>query len=121
MRNSTDELAAASLVGRGGYLAAAISRAYYAAFYAAEAALLELGETRSKHSGVISAFGKLVVKQGGFDPDVGGLLRSLFALRAKADHDWERPEDPAEAETAIAEAERFVVAVGEWIARRRPT
>ena len=57
------ELLAARHLEEAGFSAQATSRAYYAAFYAAEAALLSLGETRSKHSGVISAFGLLVVKK----------------------------------------------------------
>lgn len=36
----------------------AASRAYYAMFYVAEALLLALGKSYSKHSAVISAFGR---------------------------------------------------------------
>ena len=50
------EIAAARHLAEGGFAAQAISRAYYAAFYAAEQALSSLGELRSKHSGVIAAF-----------------------------------------------------------------
>lgn len=46
------ELAAAQLLAENGFAAQAVSLAYYAAFYSAEAALLSLGETRAKHSGV---------------------------------------------------------------------
>jgi len=44
------DLEAARILHRAGFSAQAISRAYYAAFYAAEAALLARGETRSKHA-----------------------------------------------------------------------
>jgi len=40
----------------------AMSRAYYAMFYAATAALLSRGITRTKHTGVIAAFGQHLVK-----------------------------------------------------------
>lgn len=95
----------------------AASRAYYGAFYAAEAALLKLGETRSKHSGVLSAFGLMVIKEGGFDPELGGELRRLFELRSVADYLWlDEPEagdyDP------IAAAERFVDGVEQWLQAR---
>jgi uncharacterized protein (UPF0332 family) len=53
---------------------------------AAEAALLTLGETRSKHSGVVAAFGRVVVKEGGFDPALGAELRRLLELRNAADY-----------------------------------
>ena len=42
----------------------AVSRAYYAMFYAAEALLLSKSMTFSSHSGVISAFGKEFAKSG---------------------------------------------------------
>jgi uncharacterized protein (UPF0332 family) len=46
-----EELAAARLLADKGFEAQAVSHAYFAAFFAAETALLALGETRSKHSG----------------------------------------------------------------------
>ena len=42
----------------------AVSRAYYAMFYVAEALLLAKGMTFSSHSAVISAFGKEFAKPG---------------------------------------------------------
>jgi uncharacterized protein (UPF0332 family) len=95
----------------------ATSRAYYAAFYAAQAALLTHGETRSKHSGVISAFGRLVIRDGGLDPTHGRTLRQLFEGRNAADYDWlDEREDPVD--DPAAKAERFVDAVEAWIAER---
>jgi uncharacterized protein (UPF0332 family) len=105
------------LLYRGGFGDQANSRAYYAAFDAASAALLTLGETRSKHSGVISAFGRLVIKDGGFDPSAGTALRRLFDRRNLADYDWlEGPDARDDDPTAIAEP--FVDAVTAWIAER---
>lgn len=117
LARSEQELEAARLLAQGGFHAQAISRAYFAAFYAAEAALLELGETRSKHSGVISAFGRHVIKEGGFDESTGRLLRSLFESRNEADYDFAvAPAD--EADVAIRDAERFVAAIAVWISER---
>lgn len=95
----------------------AVSRAYFAAFYAAERALALKGESRSKHAGVIAAFGKLVVREGGLSEEVGRLLRSLFERRGEADYTG---ADPPEEEyfAAIGDAERFVEALEEWIADR---
>jgi uncharacterized protein (UPF0332 family) len=92
----------------------ATSRAYYGAFYAAEAALLWLGETRSKHSGVLSAFGFLVVKEGGFDPVLASELRRLFELRSIADYFWLDESEPEDYDP-IAAAERFVDGVERWL------
>lgn len=59
---SRDEIAAAQLLAANGFGAQAVSRSYYAAFYAAEEASLAIGETRSRHSGVVGAFIQLVVR-----------------------------------------------------------
>lgn len=113
------EIDVARHLAAGGFPAQAISRSYYAAFYAAEAALLALGETRSKHSGVIAAFETLVVREGGVAPACGRALRSLFRQRNEADYGpVELPVD--EAGAALADAERFVDAVAAWLARRSP-
>jgi len=113
-----EELAAARLLAGKGFEAQAVSRGYFAAFFAAEAALLALGETRSKHSGVVSAFVHLLVRGGQLDEEIGRLLRSLFERRNEADHS---PVDvPAEeADAAIRDAERVVSAVEAWLAQRR--
>lgn len=111
------ELAAARLLEQGGFPAQAVSRSYYAAFYAAEAALLALGETRSKHSEVVSAFVRLVVNNGGLDPSSGRLLRSLFDRRGQAD-DSPEPVPDREAGAAIADAEVVVAAIEAWLTTR---
>lgn len=99
----------------GGFHSQAVSRAYYAAFYAAAEALLVLGETRSKHSGVVAAFARLVVKPGGIDEDVGRALRSLFDQRNVADDGDERISSE-QAKTALQTASDVVAAVERWFA-----
>lgn len=113
------ELEAARYLAKGGFHPQAVSRAYYAAFYAAEDALLALGETRSKHSGVLAAVEKLVVREGGADPDVGRLLRSLFRRRNEADY-GATPASQAEADEATSDAERVIDVVESWLESRRP-
>jgi uncharacterized protein (UPF0332 family) len=51
-------LAAAQRLAADGYLDFAVSRAYYAMFYTAQAFLLSRGLRFSKHSAVIAAFGQ---------------------------------------------------------------
>ena len=113
-----EELAAARLLAGKGFEAQAVSRAYFAAFFAAEAALMALGETRSKHAGVVSAFVHLLIRGGQLDEEIGRLLRSLFERRNEADCS---PVDvPAEeADAAIRDAERVVSAVKTWLAKPR--
>jgi uncharacterized protein (UPF0332 family) len=116
LARSGTELDAAKLLAEAGFAAQAVSRAYYAAFYAAEAALLELGETRSKHSGVIAAFMQHVVAEGA-DPVAAKLLRSLFDRRGQADYSA-APVPAAQAGRAIADAATVVNAVRQWLADR---
>lgn len=108
------ELAAAELLAGNGFGPQAVSRAYFAAFYAAEAAIGRLGETRSKHSGVVAAFSRLLIHDRGLDEEAGRQLRSLFERRSQADHDL--GEVPAEeAIRAVADARIVVDAVEMWL------
>lgn len=112
------ELTAAQLLVDHGLCEPAVSRAYYAAFYAAESALLLLGESRSKHSGVLSAFGQLVVLRHGLDPAFGRLLRRLYTLRSEADYSFDAvPEETARG--AVADSTRVVDAVERWSAEQQ--
>lgn len=55
-----------------GHYDVATSRAYYAMFYAASALLASTGISRSKHSGVHSAFARYFVKPGLIEPNIAG-------------------------------------------------
>lgn len=117
MRRAYRGLAAARHLAEGGFFEAAVSRAYFAAFHAAETAIESLGETRTKHSGVISAFHSLIVRSGAVDKSLGSLLRSLFEDRNEADYGVPST-DAVMAEDAIARAERVVEDVADWLGRQ---
>jgi uncharacterized protein (UPF0332 family) len=117
LERARQELAAAELLADHGFHAAAVSRAYYAAFYTAEAALLELGETRSKHSGVVAAVGQLLVRERGLDEHTGRLLRSLFGRRSQADYEI-APIPAEEARAAVADARRVVDTIDTWLGQQ---
>lgn len=116
-RAQQDIAAARSLIAQE-FHAVAISRSYYAAFYAAEGALLALGKSRSKHSGVISGFGEFVVRGEGFDKELGAVLRRLFDLRIDVDYSLLPPTEE-DAMKSVDDAQRFVNAVTAWINERR--
>ena len=116
----TDELAAARLLVAESFGPQAVSRAYYAAFYAAEEALLELGHSFSPHAGVVSGFGRYVVVESGLDRSCGRMLHLLFERRTAADYgELEVSRDDATA--AVDDAERLVHAVDDWLTRRAAT
>jgi len=116
LNRAHQELAVVQALNDLGFTDQAVSRAYYAVFYAADAALVSLGESRSKHSALVSAFNQLVIKRGGFDVDVGRTLRTLFDLRASADYDLDEPLS-ADVADVLDRASRFVDAVTEWLGR----
>jgi uncharacterized protein (UPF0332 family) len=94
----------------------ATSRAYYAMFDAAQAALLSRGITRSRHTGVHSAFGHYFVNQGLIAADLHKALVDAYNKRIIADH---APQSVSEvdAREIFRNAEAFLQAVEELIAR----
>lgn len=109
-----EELHAAHVLLEAGFPSQALSRAYLAAFHAASAALATVGEKPLTRTGVISAFGRRVVREGGLDHEVGRGLRRLFDDRDYVD--YRLGEAPAEeARSALADAERLLDATAQWI------
>ncbi|HEY76024.1 MAG TPA: HEPN domain-containing protein [Thermoflexia bacterium] len=89
----------------------AASRAYYAAFYAATALLLEDGLEFRKHSGVIAAIHREYVRTGRLDKKYGKDLNWLFELRNIGDYGVIDHVSQKEAEKAIEVASGFLLAV----------
>lgn len=115
MARARSELAAAELLARQGFPDASVARSFHAAFFAAETALLVLGETRAQHSDVVSAFVRRVVRERSLDPRAGQLLRSLFNRFWLADRTY-TDTPPQEAVQALTDAAAVVDAVREWLA-----
>jgi uncharacterized protein (UPF0332 family) len=117
LRRATQEITVTTVLVAGGYASQAISRAYMAGFHAASAALLSLGELPATRSGVVSAFGRRLVADHGFDHEIGRILRRLFDLHA--DVDYGLVDAPIHTATvALADAERFVEAVRRWVGEK---
>jgi uncharacterized protein (UPF0332 family) len=66
---------------------AAVNRAYYAIFYAANALLATRGLERSKHSGVIAAFRQHFVKTGLVEPVFSEFYGKAMENRRAADYE----------------------------------
>jgi uncharacterized protein (UPF0332 family) len=111
-----EELRAAKVLLDAGLPAQAVSRAYFAAFHAAGAALLVVGEQPASPPAVVSAFARRASTDS-FDPMAGRTLRKLFEDHADVDYALANAP-PEEAERAIADAERFVDATRRWIDER---
>jgi uncharacterized protein (UPF0332 family) len=68
------------------YFDIAAARAYYAAFYAASALLLNQDIDTNKHSGVIALVHQHFVKTGKLDKEQGKSLNWLFEIRGVGDY-----------------------------------
>lgn len=101
--------AAKDLIARGFFHFGA-SRAYYAMFYCAQALLLSTGKSFSRHSAVISAFGREFAKTRLLDPKFHLYIRKALDVRQIADYDATRTTSRHTAEQTIARAEEFLQA-----------
>jgi uncharacterized protein (UPF0332 family) len=92
--------------------ASASSRAYYALFHAARAALEAHGiETNGRrHGTIIRRFSLTCVKAGLLDPVHGRNLNKALEIRREGDYDLETPDQESVA-TAVRNASAFVEAI----------
>lgn len=94
---------------RGGRLDTATSRAYYAAFYAATAALIASGEQAPRtHKGLHDVFARRFVLTGQAPAQAGRTLKALAAARERATYDALTPFDVGAAHDFVSDAEAFV-------------
>jgi len=107
-------LAAKDLAERG-FPEFAVSRAYYAMFYCAEALLLSRGLTFSKHSGIISAFGKEFIKTKELPKELHAHILDAFKDRQKADYEAGIEFSEKEVKDIIANAKSFLDQAKEFL------
>lgn len=93
---------------------AAVNRAYYAMFYAANALLATKGLERSKHSGVIAAFRQHFVKTGIISLSASRYFGEALDERHGADYELE-PIDFDTATRNLNHAEEFVTLVEQYL------
>ena len=110
LTRAQERLRAAQFALTGGFAAVAVSAAYYAALYAARAALSEDDRNARTHRGTWHLFRELYVAPGRFDARLLSEVTRFQELREAGDYDA-REISSEEAERAIAAAEAFVAAV----------
>ncbi|HLA64927.1 MAG TPA: HEPN domain-containing protein [Rhodothermales bacterium] len=98
---------------------AAANRAYYAAYYAATAALLGVGERPKSHAGTHRRFHHLFVTVGLLDAATGGLLVHAYSVRQRADYDLLAVTDARATADLLDDVERFIAAVREAVEAAR--
>ncbi len=110
-----ESIRAARLLATEGMHDFAVSRAYYAMFYLAEALLLGEGLSFSKHSAVIAAFGRHFVKSGRLTAELHDFIRQAQDQRNRADYGTGDPLCEEDSANQIRRAERFRAAAVELL------
>ena len=103
-----DSIAAAKLLLEGEYPGYAASRAYFAMFYIAEAFLEGIGLSYSKHSAVISAFGREVARSGTVPAEFHRYLMEAQELRHSGDYGARSAVNYDQAKEQITRAGQFL-------------
>lgn len=86
----------------------AVSRSYYAMYYAARAALRSRSIEVKSHTGLINAFGHAFVKTGVIPGEIGRSIRELFEARQFGEYADEFVFTQLDAERYLAQAHAFV-------------
>lgn len=108
LEGAQDALRTAQFNLENDFYGVAISRAYYAFFYAATGLLLTLDLTRSKHSGVMAAFRQHFVKSGLFPVEDSRAYGEAFEARNTTDYEMLGKADETQARTIVENANRFI-------------
>jgi len=112
---------------QGGFLDGAVSRAFYAVFHAASAALFAVNVVRGKHSGVEAAISQFLVKPGLVEEEYKDIYTRLMKGRIVTDYGGERDERGVpefkklsndEMEQMLADAERFITRMEQFLRER---
>lgn len=106
-------LESAGLLLDHGDVPSAVSRAYYAMFFAAEAALMSKKLAFSSHKGVIAAFGEQYIKTGIFPMSMGRELARAHDKRLHGDYDADPGISREDAAQMLRAASTFVARIQE--------
>jgi uncharacterized protein (UPF0332 family) len=112
-------LDAADLLLKEGFVDFAASRAYYAMFYSLEGLLLDQNLSFSKHSAIISAFGRDFVKSGIFDSKFHKYVLEAFDLRNAGDYGAMHAVPQEKAIQLMSNARELVIFIQKYILKKR--
>ena len=101
------------------FYAAAINRAYYAIFYAANAVLATRKLARSKHSGVLAAFRQHFIKTKLLSSELSEIYGQVLDDRQEGDYEIITATSQEDAVIDLSQARHFVEEVKAWLRRER--
>jgi uncharacterized protein (UPF0332 family) len=102
-------LSSARMLRETGDFESAVSRGYYAMFYAAEAALLVRDVAANSHKGVIAEFNSLYVRGGSVSMELGRALSRAFEKRQLGEPLAEVPLGALRALSILAARQRLAL------------
>lgn len=114
-KRALQALGAARSCWRGGYHADALSRAYYATFHGAKAALHMRGVSAERHTAVRRLFGTHLVETQLIEGEWATLLAESSDARVAADYDVEAEVSEDGARQACERGQAFLVRIREFI------
>ncbi len=115
MEKATRRLRVAEKLLHNGDYEDTISRAYYAIYHAAKAALATIDVFPKTHEGLVSEFGKRFVLTGIFPKELGKILADTKAARETYEYSITAIIEKPEAETIFVNAQTFVTAIGKFL------
>lgn len=111
LRKALQRLKVAGSLHQQGEYEDAVSRAYYAIYHAAQAALLVEGLRAQSHRGLANLFGLHLVETGKLPKKLAKYLRSVRDDREEGDYEVYSVIDQETSQTAVREAGEFVRAI----------
>ncbi len=112
LKRAADSLSASQVLISEKLFDDAISRAYYAMFYAAKALLIrDEVSVGAKHTAVVAAFGREYAKTGKIDPRYHQMFIEDFEWRQKADYDVFWHADLETAQARLEDARDFIALI----------
>jgi uncharacterized protein (UPF0332 family) len=121
LKKAKESLRAARLLAEQRLNDFAVSRAYYAMFYVAEAFLLGEGSAFSRHAAVISEFGRLFAKTRRVPEEFHRFLIEAQDSRNVGDYDTGPGFSNDHAAEQISRAEEFLKLAERMIGQAKPT
>lgn len=114
MENAYESLSAARSNLDNDFYSAAINRAYYAIFYAANAMLATKKLNRSKHSGVLAAFRQHFVRTKIIPPELSDTYGQVMDNRHVGDYELHTGVTKEDVEVDIERTQEFLDVVNAW-------
>jgi uncharacterized protein (UPF0332 family) len=115
LEKAVEGLRAAEKLFQDGYYEDAVSRAYYAMYHAARAALSIVNVFPKTHEGVVAEFGRKFVLTGIFEKELGKNLAHAKAARETYEYTIATTVLKPEAEAILRNAQDFVKTVKKYL------